>query len=46
MSAIADDAMAKEEFTMLDVVNEVSDKVNYKQEEEQILCHLYLRYVG
>lgn len=35
MSAIADDAMAKEEFTMLDVVNEVSDKVNYKQEEDK-----------
>ena len=26
---------AKEEFTMLDVVNEVSDKVNYKQEEDK-----------
>lgn len=36
MSAIADDAMAKEEFTMLDVVNEVSDKVNYKQEEDKL----------
>lgn len=35
MSAIADDAMAKEEFTMLDVVNEVSDKVNYKQEKDK-----------
>lgn len=35
MSAIADDAMAKEEFTMLDVVNEISDKINYKQEEDK-----------
>lgn len=35
MSAVTDEAMAKDEFTLLDVVNEVVDGIDYEEENDK-----------